>query len=300
VDRREDQAIADAQAELDRRRLELALDKANRMRDRGGLGSLAAALGDGVAAPAGLELVGNCVCGASLPRPKPRSLAICAGCVAVEAVTERKSVLLERIPERYRWASLDRPMVPPGGTAPVVLEEGRLAACAWILSTAQRILTVTAEVLNPSTDKLEAQTGAGKSTLLGGVARAAAELGVDIEWVPARLLDPTHPDQEQAQDARRRAYRASLLILDGLGKELGGASDAAGPGVAAQRKKWMLDFLHDFHEGRAAKRMAIGVEVPARALIAAYGQDSFRRIAREKDVTVIRLRRQDAYDYTRF
>jgi hypothetical protein len=227
-----------------------------------------------------------------------RECGTCGTCAAGGSAADRRRELLERIPAPFRWASLGAPLIPPGGLSPVVLEEGRLAARAWVDSDTS-LLTIVAEQPGARAGEMAAQTGAGKTTLAAAVARALIERGLSVEWVACRDLDPTHPDPERARRALRRAETGRVVVLDGLGKELGGASGDAGPGVAAQRKVWMMRLIHDIHED-TRRRVIATVEVTSGPLQDAYGSDFFRRLARSPRATVIRLRRTEPLDFSRF
>jgi hypothetical protein len=278
--------LARAQATLERRRAELPADRL------ASAGAVLGALGELEPAPA----LPRCTCGARLVLSHERERGTCDGCASGGLRAERARELLERIPAPFRWADLDRPLVPPAAAAPVVLEEGRLAARAWLTSGIP-LLTIVAEVQEHG--RWVAQTGAGKTTLAAAVARALIGTGEAVEWVACRDLDPTHPNQERARVALRKAETGRAVVLDGLGKELGGSSDAAGPGVAAQRKAWMMRLIHDIHED-TKRRIICTVELTSGPLQDAYGSDFFRRIARSPRATVIRLRRVDALDFSRF
>jgi KaiC/GvpD/RAD55 family RecA-like ATPase len=147
--------------------------------------------------------------------------------------------------------------------------------------------------------RVVAQTGAGKTTLAAAVALALLELGHGVAWVACRDLDPTHPDQERARAALRRAETAKVVVFDGLGKELGGASQDSGPGVAAQRKQWVMRLVPEADESEG-RRFIFTVDSTSGPLQDAYGADFFRRIARNPRAAVIRLRRTDAIDFERF
>lgn len=240
-----------------------------------------------------VELVSRCACGARLWGPE-REAGRCPLCADVTAL----SPLAARVPALFRWTNLEVPMVPPGGDVPVVLEEGRLAARAWVES-GQRLLTIVAEQPGPTRGSMVAQTGAGKTTLAAGVGNAWAARGLDFEWVSCRDLNPQHGIPERAQESLRRATRAKRAIFDGLGKELAGASDDAAPGVAVQRKAWMTALIEELHE-LADRTYVFTVDLTSSALNLAHGSNAFRRLARNPHGTVIRLQRIADMTFDRF
>jgi hypothetical protein len=285
-------AIAEAQAALERRRGEMRAAEA----PRGGLAPAAAILGALDVELAPVPPVARCACGARM-FGRERERGRCDLCADPSAC----SPLRARVPEVFRWADLEAPLVPPDSEAPVVLEDGRLAARSW-LDSGQRLLTIVAEVEGRD-DKgkrlMIAQTGAGKTTLAAGVANAWAARGLDFEWISCRDLNPQHGQPERAHEALRRATRAKQLIFDGLGKELGGAGEDAAPGVAVQRKLWMGNLIEELHEA-TGRTCVFTLDLTSSTLQEAYGSNAFRRLARNPHGTVIRLRRIADMSFDRF
>jgi hypothetical protein len=279
--------LARAQAALDRRRAERPADRL------ASAGAVLGALGESVS-ELGTPSIQRCACGARLVLSHERERGACDACASPPAL----SPLAARVPALFRWASLEAPLIPPGSAAPAVLEEGRLAARAW-LDSGQRLLTITAEVPGERPGVMVAQTGAGKTTLAAAVGNAWAARGLEFEWVSCRDLNPQHGIPERAQDTLRRATRAKRVIFDGLGKELAGASEDAAPGVAVQRKLWMSALIEELHE-QTDRTYVFTVDLTSSMLNAAHGSNAFRRLARNPHGTVIRLQRTSDMTFDRY
>lgn len=287
--------IEEAQRALMVQREASALELRRRLGPRSGLGTAAEIVG-ALAGPVEVSPPPRCRCDARL-HGHERERGTCDACAGGGWRGQRAQELLERIPEPFRWANLEAPLIPPGETSPVVIEEGREEARAWV-SGSLPLLVIVAEV-QAHDKRWYAQTGAGKTTLAAAVARALIEGGTSVAWVGARHLDPTHPDPERARAALRSLETSPAVVLDGLGKELGGASEEVAPGVAAQRKVWVGRWIQDMHED-TKRRAIVTIDVTSSALIGAYGNDAFRRLARSPRAQVIRLRRTSAIDCARF
>lgn len=285
----EDETLARAQAELERRRAGLDRERLDRLRGRGGIGNVAAALGSGLAA-AEVQLVGACPCGGKLARPAPAALALCPSCLSREAEVERRRVLLERIPERYRWADLSRPLVPPGGVEPVVPDAARERAAAWLRGR-KRVLTIAAK-----TGVSKSTSGAGKSSLAGAVARGAIEAGEAPVWVHAIELSPMR-DRARAEAAYQRIVRARFAVVDGLGKELGTAGEGRGEGVAAQRVELTSALMQELHaRGNEGPRIVWTVDLTGAEVESVYDGAALRRLIDPSIAECIVLQRLSKFE----
>jgi hypothetical protein len=231
-----------------------------------------------------IELVSRCACGALLPRPVPAGLARCGGCLAEESRADDTRQRLARVPPEFRWADIGQPLVPPGGDGgPVVTEEGRAAARAW-LDADKRALTIVGW-----------ESGTGKTTLAGAIACSWAAAGLAFDWMHATELDWTNSDHEAAL---RRALQAPRLVLDGIGQDLGTARGETG--VASQRLPGVQRFVLEMHQGRGPQRVVMTVDLTKEEL-KTYGGGFVRRIAANSNVVqVVKLNRAKAPDYVRF
>lgn len=275
--------LARAQAALDRRRGQVAREERSRIAGRSGLGAaadvFAAVAGERVDAPP----VARCACGARLLSHE-RERESCDGCASGGWRAERRAQLLERIPAPFRWADLEHRLVPPGGVAPVVSEEGRGGALAWRTSGAPLLSVVGAE------------TGSGKTTLVGAVACGWAAAGLDFVWMHASELDWSRPD---AEANLQRALRAKRLVLDGIGQNLGMAP--ADTGLAAMRAPGVIHFVTALYEARGPDFVALTVDLTRAQLEASHGAGVARRIASRSDrVHVVKLVRQRRPEYAEF
>lgn len=204
-----------------------------------------------------------------------RERGLCDLCVQWRS--DRREHLRSAIPADFRWADLSRPLIPPGMDSVVVMEEGRRQALEWIASDAP-LLTIVGS-----------KTGSGKTTLAAAVANALIDAGSEPAWIRADLLNPEHPNQEDATSAFRAATRKKTAIIDGIGKEAGTA--AAGSGVAAMRQPWVADIINGLHsiDGR---RVVLTIDHDRQQLEAFYGASAVRRIVtRTNRVHVIALQR---------
>ena len=85
------------------------------------------------------------------------------------------------------------------------------------------------------------------------------------------------------------AKTRKFVIIDGVGKELGGANRESG--ILAQRQAWMMDILNEMHsiEGR---RVVLTIDLSRELFEDAYGKDAVRRVVtRSNRVHVIALER---------
>jgi hypothetical protein len=267
--------LARAQATLERRRAELPADRL------ASAGAVLGALGESVS-ELGTPSIQRCSCGARLVLSHEAGRGACDACASGGLRAERARELLERIPAPFRWADLDRPLIP--APALVVSEEGRGGALAWRTSGASVLSVVGAE------------TGSGKTTLVGAVAHGWAAQGLDFLWLHASELDWSRPDAEQNL---RRALRSRRLVLDGIGQNLGGA--VPGSGLAAQRAPGVIHLVTALYEHRGPEFVAITVDLTRQQLEESHGAGVARRIASRSDrVHVVKLVRQRRPDYAEF
>lgn len=186
------------------------------------------------------------------------------------------------IPSRYRWARLEQPIVPPGWDRPhpLISDRHRLRVLSWAngeLDGPRRAITITAERNN------ESVTGAGKSSLAAAIARHVAErLGLSITWIHASDLRGDHDDPKVPRDALRRLLRADLSVLDGVGKELGGAQDVKGWQPA--RTPLLMEYAARMYENDRGIRITT-LDLPGQALAGIYGADLVRRFGRRDKLT---------------
>lgn len=237
-----------------------------------------------------VELVAVCTCGTKLSRRAPRGLALCDGCLSQSAREERRRAATRAIPERYRWADLERPLVPPGGEAVVVSEEARTCAAIWLRGQ-KRTLTLAAKAgVSKST------SGAGKSSLAAAVARAAIDAGEAPVWVHAIELSPMR-DRPRAEAAYHRIVRARLAVIDGLGKELGTAGEGRGEGVAAQRIELTVALIQELHAiGAEGPRVVWTVDLSGAEISSVYGGDALRRLIDPSTAECIVLQRHSEFE----
>lgn len=225
----------------------------------------------------------RCGCGARL-WGEERERGTCGTCREGGPAAHRRRELVARIPETFRWARLDAPLVPPGKSALVVSEAGRGAALAWRSSDATVLSVVGAD------------TGTGKTTLVGAVARAWSDDGLDFVWMHASELDWSRPD---AEENLRRALRAKRLVLDGIGQNLGGALPNSG--LASMRSPGVIHFVTALYERRGPDLVALTIDLTREQLTDSHGAGVVRRIAsRSNRVHVVKLERQVKPDYVTF
>ncbi len=197
------------------------------------------------------------------------------------------------IPKKYRWARLDRPIVPPdwGRRVPLVSEAHRERAALWAngLGNGPKLnLLIACEHDGKS------QTGTGKTSLAAAVARFVSErTGLPITWVHAADLRGDREDKGAAVAAWQRLLSAPLSVLDGLGKELGGAQDVRGWQPA--RIAPIIDYSIKMYE-RAEGIRIVTRDLPERTMIETHGADFVRRFGwidpatnREENATIIML-----------
>ena len=197
------------------------------------------------------------------------------------------------IPTRYRWARLEQPIVPPGWTLerPLIPEQLRRKALSWAIGEHDGPKTALTISCSPTDGS---HTGVGKSSLAAAVARHIAEQRkLSITWVHASDLRGDHDDPQVPRDALRRLLRAPLSVLDGLGKELGGAHDVRGWQPA--RMPVIMEYAARMYENDGGIRITT-LDLPGKTLGEVYGLDLVRRFGRinpqskrEENATIIML-----------
>ncbi len=197
------------------------------------------------------------------------------------------------IPKKYRWARLDRPLVPPdwGRRVPLVSEAHRERAALWAQGLGdgpKPQLLIACERGGVS------QTGTGKTSLAAAVARAVSvRTGLPITWVHASELRGDQEDKGAAVAAWKRLLNAPLSVLDGLGKETGGAQDVRG--WLPARIAPIIDYSIKMYE-RADGIRIVTRDLPERTMTETHGADFVRRFGwispatnREENATLITL-----------
>lgn len=203
-----------------------------------------------------------------------RETGICRACSegAVELRGSRRSV----IPTWYRWAKLDAPLVPEGWCEPCVPEAARALASSWARGDG-KLLTIGGK------------SGAGKTVLLAAVANAWIDQGKEVLWVHASDLQGDRPDKAQVEEVERKISRAAYVCIDGIGKEL--ALAGVDSGWIAGRVGPMQRVFETINSRKLVPnaRFAIAVELSTRDIERFYGVDVSRRIADDRNATVIAL-----------
>jgi hypothetical protein len=207
--------------------------------------------------------------------PSSAGPSACSRCAVVEAQRARVNREVEKLPEKFRWARLDAPMVPPDGTLAILSAATQRECLAWLESATQCLFIMGRPVVVGAVAR--APTGVGKTSLASAAGRAAAEVGLPILWVRAAELGPTYrmDHHEKIRDAIE-SIGAGLVVLDGLGKELANAQ--IGSGVITQRVPAMQEIIARIYE-LTKTRFVITCDTTGNALEDAYGLDAARRIA---------------------
>ena len=197
------------------------------------------------------------------------------------------------IPERYRWAQLDAPLIPPGETRMVVPEAARLRALAWARGEGEgpkNAITIGCvrwakdeagnQVMGAGgKPQLVSPTGSGKTTLAAAIARYCAEhRRLPLTWVHAGEMRGDYDPPETPKERMRALLRAPLSVLDGLGKELAGAENV--PGWLPARMTIMQDYAAKMYDRNNGIRI-VTLDLPREALAGAYGADLVRRFGKE-------------------
>lgn len=182
-----------------------------------------------------------------------------------------------RIPKAYQWGSLDS-----GGALDTALSHVSPspidAACAW-LDGEKTVLLIRGE------------THSLKSTLAAACVRDRTEQNRHAAMVFCGNLSPDAP-ADVREDANRTVRNANgLLVLNDLGKSLGGAP--VDSGLAAQRRAEVSRVIHDLSERRVKlivtttleDRRARGIA----GILETFGEDILARLTDSRVATEIRL-----------
>lgn len=232
----------------------------------------------------------NYWCHSRMAIERERGRGVCDTCADDTLRKERRRELQERIPEKFRGASLERP-------SPFVPPEAADIARAWLAGTGH-LLTIGArrERFEHGKKLVENPTASGKTTLAGMVANSAILMGKTIEWFDAADLDPV-VDAKKAALTYERILAAEFAVIDGFGKELVGALPDSD--IAIRRKGFSAKIPNKIHTCRKGQRFVLTLDITGEQGVAAYGAAEFRRIASRQVATVIVLTRNDALDVAR-
>jgi hypothetical protein len=215
---------------------------------------------------------------------RERARGVCDSCADDTFRKTRRLELQERIPAPFREHSLERPssFIDPRHVD---------AARAWLAGSAHLLTIGSAGGL----------TGSGKTTLAGMVGMSAALRGVDLLWVHASELN-AYDHAESAKAVFGKIVKAPFVLLDGLGKEIAGASDHAAD-IVSRRKALTIELIQLLHERRGPwerKRIVLTCDLVNSQIEKLYGPDALRRLcAKSSGATVIVLTRNDALDVVR-
>lgn len=224
-----------------------------------------------------------CPCGAKLYGAEVEA-GKCSSCAGGGLRGERVRVALERIPALFRGHRLDRPIEEDGRL--VVPEAARVRAAEW-LASGRKVLTIGGS-----------KSGSGKTTLAGATAASAIEQDAPIVWIHAGELRADYHDEAIPKRHLETIRRArGLVVIDGLGKELGNADPSSG--LAKMRLPIVQEAIGLIHVHESA-RFVLTIDIPGDALKAAYGDDTSRRIASPRNATVISLARDGKLELETF
>ena len=153
-------------------------------------------------------------CGRTVVRP-----GCCPDCGAVREEGARRARIRARIareiPERFRWATLDHPLLGERITG----AEGKACRLRAVEPRSRVVLL--------------GEAGSGKTTLACAWLRACIEADPAARHRYIAAHDLAAPGYVEGVSRLELALSAEALVLDDLGAELAGAG--AGTGVAAQR-----------------------------------------------------------------
>jgi hypothetical protein len=195
------------------------------------------------------------------------------------------------IPDKYQWARLEQPIRPPDWArdVPLIHEAARRKVIDWCDGKFTRTRNRLA-ILSERADKSE--TGTGKTSLVAAAARRLSSTRrLPIMWVHASELRGDQSDKGAVERLVDRMIAAPLLVIDGIGAELGGATTSKGWQEA--RVAQIRDWATRMYEGS-------GIVLSTRdlstvQLVASHGADFVRRIGtidergREENATIIML-----------
>lgn len=232
----------------------------------------------------------NAWCTYRLMTDREAARGVCDECSSSELRKTRHRELQERIPEKFRGASLEQP-------SPFVPAEAVAIAREWLHGTGH-LLTIGAIRRRAvgGRDVVENPTASGKTTLAGMVGNSAIAMGKTIEWFDAADLDPV-ADPKKAQFTYDRILSADFAIIDGYGKELGGALPDSD--IAVRRKGLSAKLPNKIHTHRKGQRFVLTLDLTGEQLSASYGIAEARRIASPRNAKVIVLTRNDALELAR-
>jgi hypothetical protein len=232
----------------------------------------------------------NAWCTFRLMTDREATRGVCDECSSNELRKARHRELQERIPEKFRGASLEQP-------SPFVPAEAVAIAREWLHGTGH-LLTIGAirRRIVGGREVAENPTASGKTTLAGMVATSAIAMGKTIEWFDAADLDPV-ADPKKAALTYERIIAADFAIVDGYGKELGGALPDSD--IAIRRKGISAKLPNKIHTPRKGQRFVLTLDLTGEQLGNSYGIAEARRIASPRNATVIVLTRNDALELAR-
>lgn len=206
-------------------------------------------------------------CGLVDVGPRP---AVCRGCARRESAIAVEDARADRllIPPRFRWARLDLPRFAP---------EGFARWCAHP-EAVRLVRASTADVL-----VLRGESGAGKTALACGKLFAHGAEGHSGAFVPCEALAGSADDQERAVQLYRLALTSRCVVLDDLGKELGGAPP--GSPMAAFRGERVVRLIRELHDrsgvGTARRKLIVTLWQDDDTIAKEHGGDVWRRLLEE-------------------
>jgi hypothetical protein len=246
-----------------------------------------------VDAPVTIQLSPKCAsdwCRYRLMTDRERTRGLCDECSSNELRRARRLELQERIPEKFRGASLEHP-------AAFIPAKDVETAREWLEGSGHLLTIGALRVRVERGQKLaENPTASGKTTLAGMVANSAIAMGKTIEWFDAADLDPV-VDAKKAVMTYERILASEFAIIDGYGKELVGAHPDSD--IAIRRKGFSAKLPDKIHKCRKGQRFVLTLDLTGEQLSASYGFAEARRIASPRNATVIALTRNDALDVAR-
>jgi hypothetical protein len=202
----------------------------------------------------------------------------------------RHRELQERIPVNFRGASLEQP-------SPFVPAEVVATAREWLHGTGHLLTIGALRIRSDGKQRVaENPTASGKTTLAGMIGNSAIFMGRAIEWFDAADLDPV-ADPKKAALTYERIIAAEFAIVDGYGKELGGALPDSD--IAIRRKGISAKLPNKIHNPRKGQRFVLTLDLTGEQLSASYGIAEARRIASPRNAKVIVLTRNDALELAR-
>lgn len=208
------------------------------------------------------------VCGVELVGLRPD---VCRGCTQRESVVDIERARAERlmIPPCFQWARLNLEPFTWRQGGPVVVHPKALEAVRRFRGT----MLV-----------LRGATGSGKTSLAAAWLMAQAAEGMSAVFVECIKLPPDAPNQALAGQLLYAARRARAVVIDDLGKDLGGAP--YGQHLAAYRAAPVCALINEiFSRQRSpqAQRVVITAGLDDDLIRGAYGPDILRRVSPDND-----------------